>query len=102
MVFAQKMLGIILVLRKTLGKFLWGIMKYIPIDCDFYDLLEISSMRGQISLIEYQNGSTLERIQGKIIDLFINAEVEYLRLDSGLEIRLDSLVRFDGVLNPRS
>ena len=71
--------------------------EYIPINCDFYDELEaLATMKRtcQISF-RHENGA-VSTTKGVIFDLYIRNKIEYLTLDTGLEIRLDKLLEVDG------
>ena len=68
---------------------------YKTIDCNFYDRLEAVAIKREKAVFEYmddQQGETLT-VEGTIVDLFIREKAEYLRLNSGMEIRLDRLIR---------
>jgi Rho-binding antiterminator len=72
-------------------------MKYTPIDCNFYDILEASAVLKKVVVIEFMND--LENIQTttqRIVDLFIKNKIEFMKLENGLEIRLDYLKSVDG------
>ncbi|MGI9543641.1 MAG: Rho-binding antiterminator [Cyclobacteriaceae bacterium] len=69
---------------------------YKPINCSFYDLLEQAATLGTACSINYKTGDKEVVLKGKIIDLYIRQKVEYLKLDTGEEIRLDSLVSLNG------
>ena len=70
---------------------------YTPISCSFYDELEAIATLRQTAVIRYtgDHQKTLE-VSGKIKDLFVRNKVEYLLLDSGQEIRLDTLISVNG------
>lgn len=72
--------------------------KYRPISCSYYDELEARATRRTICTIRYLNeaGAATE-VRGRIIDFFIQKKVEFLRLDTGLTIRLDRLLSVDGL-----
>ena len=70
-------------------------IKYIPIDCNFYDRLEAWSTRQEkvtIELLDEQEESV-----GVIKDLYIKDKVEFLLLDSGIEIRLDRIASVNNI-----
>lgn len=69
---------------------------YIPISCLFYDLLEAAATKRTVCEIVYGTSNGIDEIQGRIVDLYSKSDVEYLRLDNGVEIRLDALVCFNG------
>ncbi len=76
---------------------------YQPINCDFYDELEAWATLQQLCTIEFwdEAGATLTT-QGMILDLFIEEKAEYLRLDTGVTIRLDRLLQVNGKVVPKS
>ena len=69
--------------------------EYIPISCSLHDELESAATLRQKCEILYQDRSDTCKVVGVIADLYARDGVEYLRLDSGLEIRLDQLVRLN-------
>ena len=76
---------------------------YIPISCTFYDELEALATLGKTSLISYRNeqGETEEAI-GRIKDLYSKDKVEFMLLENGLRIRLDTLISVNKKVLPRS
>ncbi len=71
--------------------------KYQPINCHFYDELELLAVRQKNCLIQYQNDA--EKIVEKmdiIMDFRIIEQAEFMILKSGDKIRLDKLVSVDG------
>jgi Rho-binding antiterminator len=74
---------------------------YIPIDCHFYDRLEGAATQHLRVNIQYFNDLRQLCFGAGVIDtLFIRNKVEYLRLKSGEEIRLDHLIRLDDTPAP--
>lgn len=69
---------------------------YQPIDCNFYDILEANAVLKKIVLIEYRKNDELQKVENRIVDLFIKDKAEYMRLENGLEIRLDTIHSVDG------
>lgn len=61
---------------------------YIPIDCSLYDHYEAAATLKQKVRLDLGNGTGL---QGRIVDLFVRDRIEWLRLDSGAEVRLDRI-----------
>ncbi|MFZ1331498.1 MAG: Rho-binding antiterminator [Flavobacteriales bacterium] len=59
---------------------------YVPIDCNVYDTFEAAATLKKMCTITLRNG---EKVEGRIIDLFIKEKVELLKLHTGEEIRLD-------------
>lgn len=77
--------------------------KYTPISCSFYDRLEEWATLRKVCLIEYkQDSGETQTIEGRIIDFFIKEGIEYLKLKSGEEIRLDYLLTVNGLALPQS
>lgn len=70
--------------------------QYTPINCDFYDELEaLSTLQRQIVIVWMHNAEQREAT-ARIANLYIRNKVEYMLLDTGVEIRLDALVSVDG------
>lgn len=69
---------------------------YKPIDCNFYDILEANAVLRKIVTIEYRVNDEIQTIDNRIVDLFIKDKAEYMRLENGLEIRLDTIHSVDG------
>lgn len=65
------------------------IKPYIPIDCNFYDRLEAWSVRHES--VSIQLIGEKREIVGHIKDLYIRDKVEFLLLNTGMEIRLDRI-----------
>jgi len=73
-------------------------MTYVPISCEFHDLLEIRAMTGRPALLRHRDGQGGERTRSAVItDVFARAGAEFVALDSGETLRLDQLVAVDGV-----
>lgn len=76
-------------------------MLYRPIDCTFYDELTLRAMRrstAEISYVDEEGGEHAAR--GVVEDVFTRGDEEYLRLESGTEIRLDRIRAIDGIRPP--
>lgn len=73
--------------------------KYQPINCHFYDELELLAIRQKNCLIVYkeEGGNQVEKY-GIITDFKIIDSAEYMLLKDGGKIRLDWLVSVDGKL----
>jgi Rho-binding antiterminator len=67
--------------------------KYILIDCGFHDELEALATLRQSCRIVYRNaaGESVE-IEGLIVDVYAANQADFLRMNNGIEIRLDKLV----------
>ncbi len=71
--------------------------KYQPINCHFYDELELLAIRQKNCLIQYQN--EVEKVVEKmdvIVDFKIIDKAEFMLLKSGKKIRLDKIISVDG------
>ena len=76
---------------------------YIPINCSFYDQLEAWATLKEEVQIEFKDDSgKTESISGLIIDFLVREKVEYLQLKDGKEIRLDHIMKVNGVPLPNS
>jgi len=71
--------------------------KYQPINCHFYDELELLAIRQKNCLIQYQNEAEkmLEKMD-VILDFKIIDKAEFMLLKSGEKIRLDKIISVDG------
>ena len=71
--------------------------KYQPINCHFYDELELLAIRQKNCAIVYfdESGNQLEK-SAVIIDFKIMEAAEYMLLKDGDKIRLDRLIAVDG------
>ena len=71
-------------------------MNYTPVNCNFYDELEALATLGKRSEIIFLADGARVTVTGVIKDLYTRDGVEYLKMDSGLVIRLDQLAQVDG------
>lgn len=69
---------------------------YKPIDCSFYDELELIAMRGSETEIVYLDGEKPVRKRSSIKTLESKGGAEYMVLTDKTEIRLDNLLQIDG------
>jgi Rho-binding antiterminator len=75
--------------------------KYVPIDCNFYDEIEILSMRKSKSTVVYLSEKDEQTtIEGVIKNVFAKNKEEFLEMESGLIFRLDRLISLDGKVVP--
>lgn len=74
---------------------------YRPIDCGFHDELLARAIRKVPVEVVYtdERGGEAKAVD-LIEDVFARDSAEFLRLKSGVEIRLDKLVRVDGISAP--
>jgi len=71
--------------------------KYNPINCNLYDELEILAMRKQRTSILFIDNETQVELEDALIkNLYSREKIEYMVLESGVEIRLDQLIEVDG------
>ena len=71
---------------------------YVPINCEFHDVLEATAVRGRAVVIRYlDEQETLRIVETRIRDLYARNAMEYMQLDDGSAIRLDRLVSVDGI-----
>ena len=74
---------------------------YQPIDCNYYDRLEAWATMRTISQIVFKDESgEQQEVSARIEDVYALNKVEYMRMDNGLVIRLDSLVAVNNVPLP--
>lgn len=70
---------------------------YQPISCDFHDELEALAVRRRKCEITYRDISgNPVTVEDCIEDIYARDKEEFLKLKSGLEIRLDRLIEVDG------
>ena len=71
---------------------------YRPIDCSLHDRLEAWATLGNPQRIAYHDEGGSSRVtEGRIVDVFARNGEEFIRTESGEEIRLDRLERVGGV-----
>ncbi len=70
---------------------------YKPVSCDFHDELEAMATMNKTCDIRFKGENDgVSSIKARIADLYTQDHVEYLKTDSGVEIRLDKLIEVDG------
>lgn len=74
---------------------------YKPIDCSFYDELELVAMRGSQAELVFLEGDKPLRRRSIIKTIESKGGAEYLVLIDGTEIRLDNLLSIDGKVPPQ-
>lgn len=73
-------------------------MTYIPISCSIHDRLEAAATLRHAVTLSYAGPNGVVDVAGEIVvDVFAREGAEYLRLSSGLELRLDALLEVDGI-----
>jgi len=74
---------------------------YQPINCDYYDRLEAWATMRTICLIRFKSDDGKEQeVSSRIEDLFVLEKVEYMRLENGVVLRLDSLIDVNNIPLP--
>jgi len=73
---------------------------YTPIDCHFYDLLEVAAMRREYVDLVLQEENETRELRAFIDELRAENGVEYMYLHNGMKVRLDDIVQVDGKFNP--
>lgn len=78
-------------------------MPYVPIDCSYYDVLESLAVRRRLVQIVFEDAGGLQyEVESRIVDVFTRGEEEFVRLENGLDVRLDRLQSVDGLPRPGS
>jgi Rho-binding antiterminator len=77
-------------------------MKYRPISCSLYDQLERFAVGKQSVDLIYRSEAgnqtdELITLKTRILDVFSRNKQEFIRLEGGEEVRLDLIVRADGI-----
>ncbi len=65
--------------------------KYIPIDCNYYDVLVLHAMHRDHLRIQMQIDEKIQKIEGVIADLFTKEKEEFVSLKDGRIFRLDQV-----------
>lgn len=71
---------------------------YLPIACHFYDELESAAVRRTLNTIVYLQKDEEKTIQDYIVDFKNINKEEFAVLKSGLKIRLDKIISFNGLI----
>lgn len=67
--------------------------KYIPIACQFYDVLELHASRKDVVEIAYfESAEKVKTVKEKIKDLVTRDKKEYLILPDDTAVRLDQII----------
>lgn len=68
-------------------------MTYRPIDCSVHDQLEHVAVLRRVCRIRYRTPQDQEmEVLSRIVDIFARGGEEFVRLESGDEVRLDRLI----------
>jgi len=70
---------------------------YIPIACHFYDELESAAVKRTLSTIIYKEDNEEKTVEDYVVDFKNINKEEFAVLKSGLRIRLDKIVSFNGL-----
>lgn len=70
--------------------------KYMPVNIDLYHELEVLTTTRKSCELIFRHHESRTPVRGKIDDVFMRDEKAFLRMDSGLEIQLDSIIQLDG------
>lgn len=71
---------------------------YHPIDCGYHDrLLALATLRRPCEVVYSDGAGEPRAAHDRIEDVFSRGGAEWLRLADGTEVRLDRLLRVDGV-----
>ncbi|MBK7484224.1 MAG: SAM-dependent methyltransferase [Flavobacteriales bacterium] len=82
-----------------MGRELWMTAQrvdHIPIDCNLYDRYEEAATLKRTVHLTMQDG---QRFTGRIMDLFVRDHIEWLRMDTEHEIRLDHIMEMEVDVN---
>jgi Rho-binding antiterminator len=71
-------------------------MKYQPIDCNFYDILEATAVKKSIAEIVFATEGVHQTVNSRILNLFTKNKEEFMVLENDLTIRLDQIVSVNG------
>ena len=67
--------------------------KYQPINCQYYDVLELYASRKESCEISFfENGKSVKTVKSTIEDIFTKDKAEFLKLKDGTIIRLDQII----------
>ena len=71
---------------------------YTPIDCNYYDVLTVYILHKNEVIVHFKqdlNKNDIEKVQGRIVDVYTKEKAEYLKMDDDSIIRLDKLLRIE-------
>ena len=76
-------------------------MKYVPVNCGFYDHFEAAiTLKKTVAISYYDNEGNVKDIIIKPIDLIQKNGEEFLLLEDQTKIRLDHIITFNNEENP--
>jgi Rho-binding antiterminator len=71
---------------------------YVPIDCEFHDVLEATATRRATVVIRFLDDAGLpQQRDTRIVTLSAHDGIEYAELATGERVRLDRLLTVDGI-----
>lgn len=71
---------------------------YVPINCEFHDVLEARAVQRRIVALHYLDEDGQTRLtHSRIVDVYAQSSMEFIRLEQGAPIRLDRIIGIDGV-----
>ncbi|UWX03679.1 hypothetical protein H1235_12745 [Pseudoxanthomonas sp. NC8] len=71
---------------------------YLPVNCEFHDVLEATAMRGRPTAIHHRRADGQAAVShARIVDLHAQDGIEYMDLDDGTRLRLDHVESVDGI-----
>lgn len=70
---------------------------YLPINCEFHDLLESLATTRKSAQIHFRDAEGVEQQRTAVVaDVYVHNGAEYLLLSTDETLRLDQLVQVDG------
>lgn len=69
---------------------------YTPISCEFFDQLNVAMQRKIPSTVVYLEGGEKKTLKGLIQTMSVIDGIEYLILNKNDQIRLDTVLTFNG------
>lgn len=69
---------------------------YNPISCEFFDQLDVAMKRKIPSTVVYLENDEKKTIKGLVKTMSVIEGIEYMILDTKEQIRLDSVLTFNG------
>jgi Rho-binding antiterminator len=67
--------------------------EYRLVSCDFYDELEsLATLRQKARIVYWNQAHEIVEVQDYIMDVYAANQADFLKLKSGVEIRLDQIV----------
>lgn len=76
---------------------------YLPVDPDFFDFFEKEKDKDKDStrVVYFGEGTTLEEVNSKIIDIKKNSQSEYfMTFENKQEVRIDRIIIYNGKPGP--